>query len=96
MFVLQIGGHCPPDGKFIIDTYGLYLDPNYLAAQLRGAGMVVKKDGNFEKHLDFFSSIAQESLKSALKEHFLHQDEFASDDQNVHNLAHACDRVHGV
>ena len=27
-------------------------------------------DGNFEKHLQFFSSIAQESLKEGLREHF--------------------------
>ena len=43
-------------------------------------------DGNFEKHLDFFSNIGEESLKSALKEHFENEDEIAPADQNVTNL----------
>ena len=49
-------------------------------------GDKIKKDGNFEKHLDFFSSIAEESLKSALKNHFSQQDEVATDDKNIQTL----------
>lgn len=37
--------------------------------------------------MDFFSNIGEESLKSALKEHFGNEDEIAPADQNLANLS---------
>ena len=42
-------------------------------------------DGNFEKHFQFFSSIAEESLKSALMEHFL-KESYVQGDQTQAGL----------
>ena len=43
-------------------------------------------DGNFEKHFDFFSNIAEESLKSALQEHFSDETLIPDADQSLGNL----------
>ena len=42
-------------------------------------------DGNFEKHFQFFSSVGQESLKSALREHFLNE-KFELEEQTLAGL----------
>lgn len=38
--------------------------------EITNDGDKIKKDGQYEKHFDFFSSIAEESLKAALEESF--------------------------
>ena len=43
-------------------------------------------DGNFQKHYEFFSCVAGESLRVGLKEHFLKFEEAPVEDQNLENL----------
>ena len=49
--------------------YFHFLDLNAVYQQL-----IVFIDGNFEKHFQFFSDVAQESLNSALIEHFVNSE----------------------
>ena len=61
--------------------YFHFLDLNAVYQQL-----IVFLDGNFEKHIQFFSDVAQESLNSALMEHFVNSEGDIFKEQTLEDL----------